>query len=102
MRDQRKAKCCSREEGKVAWSYLKKRLGELNLVGGQGPFSDKAIAWVAKAYRRRLAGKHLVPFLHRRCSGSHYPAPPDWRRTGRGIPAAFARGRLVFVDLVVG
>ena len=31
-----KQKCCSREEGKVAWSYLKKRLKELGLVGRGG------------------------------------------------------------------
>lgn len=31
-----KQKCCSREEGKAAWSYLKKRLKELNLVGRGG------------------------------------------------------------------
>ncbi|MXO47991.1 (2Fe-2S) ferredoxin domain-containing protein [Erythrobacter vulgaris] len=28
-----KQKCCSREEGKAAWAYLKKRLKELKLVG---------------------------------------------------------------------
>lgn len=28
-----KQKCCSREEGKAAWSYLKKRLKQLDLVG---------------------------------------------------------------------
>ena len=31
-----KQKCCSREEGKAAWSYLKKRLKELKLVGRGG------------------------------------------------------------------
>ena len=31
-----KQKCCSREEGKAAWSYLKKRLKELGLVGRGG------------------------------------------------------------------
>lgn len=31
-----KQKCCSREEGKVAWAYLKKRLKELKLVGRGG------------------------------------------------------------------
>jgi (2Fe-2S) ferredoxin len=30
-----KQKCCSREEGKVAWSFLKRRLKELGLVGGE-------------------------------------------------------------------
>lgn len=31
-----KQKCCSREEGKASWNYLKKRLKELNLVGREG------------------------------------------------------------------
>ena len=31
-----KQKCCSRDEGKAAWSYLKKRLKELKLVGRGG------------------------------------------------------------------
>ena len=28
-----KQKCCSREEGKAAWTFLKRRLAELGLVG---------------------------------------------------------------------
>ncbi|EDL49791.1 ferredoxin [Erythrobacter sp. SD-21] len=28
-----KQKCCSREDGKAAWNYLKKRLKQLDLVG---------------------------------------------------------------------
>ncbi|MCA0903438.1 (2Fe-2S) ferredoxin domain-containing protein [Qipengyuania aquimaris] len=28
-----KQKCCSREDGKAAWNYLKKRMKELGLVG---------------------------------------------------------------------
>lgn len=31
-----KQKCCSREDGKAAWNYLKKRLKELKLVGPHG------------------------------------------------------------------
>ena len=31
-----KQKCCSRDEGKVAWNYLKRRLKELKLVGRGG------------------------------------------------------------------
>ena len=31
-----KQKCCSREDGKAAWNYLKKRLKELDLVGRGG------------------------------------------------------------------
>ena len=31
-----KQKCCSRDEGRAAWSYLKKRLKELKLVGRGG------------------------------------------------------------------
>ena len=31
-----KQKCCSREEGKAAWSFLKRRLKELGLVGRGG------------------------------------------------------------------
>lgn len=30
-----KQKCCSREEGKQAWGYLKRRLKELGLVGAR-------------------------------------------------------------------
>ncbi len=33
--DQSDAKCCSKENGLVAWEFLKKRLKELNLVGAQ-------------------------------------------------------------------
>ena len=31
-----KQKCCSRDDGKAAWNYLKKRLKELKLVGREG------------------------------------------------------------------
>ena len=31
--DQTKPKCCSREEGLESWEYLKRRLGELALLG---------------------------------------------------------------------
>ena len=31
-----KQKCCSRDDGKAAWNYLKKRLKELELVGRGG------------------------------------------------------------------
>ena len=31
-----KQKCCSRDEGKAAWNYLKKRLKELGLAGPGG------------------------------------------------------------------
>ena len=31
-----KQKCCSRDDGKAAWNYLKKRLKELGLVGPGG------------------------------------------------------------------
>ena len=31
-----KQKCCSREDGKAAWDYLKKRLKQLDLVGRGG------------------------------------------------------------------
>lgn len=33
--DQTDAKCCSKEQGIVAWEFLKRRLKELNLVGPQ-------------------------------------------------------------------
>lgn len=33
--DQTDAKCCSKEQGMVAWEFLKKRLKELELVGPQ-------------------------------------------------------------------
>ncbi len=38
-----KQKCCSAEEGKAAWSYLKKRLKQLGLAGpkrGSGPVGE--------------------------------------------------------------
>ena len=31
-----KQKCCSREDGKAAWDYLKRRLKELGLAGREG------------------------------------------------------------------
>ena len=31
-----KQKCCRHDEGKAAWSYLKRRLKELGLVGPEG------------------------------------------------------------------
>lgn len=33
--DQTEAKCCAKEQGMVAWEYLKRRLKELGLVGPQ-------------------------------------------------------------------
>ncbi len=36
-----KQKCCSREDGKEAWSYLKSRLKELGLVGPQRTDASK-------------------------------------------------------------
>lgn len=33
--DQTNPKCCSKEEGLIAWDYLKKRLAELGLVQGE-------------------------------------------------------------------
>jgi len=33
--DQSDAKCCSKEDGLIAWEFLKRRLKELNLVGPQ-------------------------------------------------------------------
>jgi (2Fe-2S) ferredoxin len=33
--DQTEAKCCSKEQGMVAWEFLKRRLKELGLVGPQ-------------------------------------------------------------------
>jgi (2Fe-2S) ferredoxin len=33
--DQSEAKCCPKEQGMVAWEFLKKRLKELGLVGPQ-------------------------------------------------------------------
>lgn len=40
--DQTKPKCCSREEGLIAWDYLKNRLHELNLTEGGSVFRTKA------------------------------------------------------------
>lgn len=40
--EQTKAKCCTQEEGMVAWKYLCKRLKELNLTAEGGVFRTKA------------------------------------------------------------
>lgn len=40
--DQTKPKCCSKEEGLIAWDYLKNRLDELHLTGQGGIFRTKA------------------------------------------------------------
>lgn len=37
-----KQKCCSREEGILAWTYLKKRMQELGLIGRGGVQRTKA------------------------------------------------------------
>lgn len=36
-----KDKCAPREQGEASWAYLKKRLGELKLGGGQGVLRNK-------------------------------------------------------------
>lgn len=40
--DQRKSKCCTYEEGIVAWEYLKNRLQELQLTHVGGVYRTKA------------------------------------------------------------
>lgn len=40
--DQTTPKCCSKEEGLLAWNYLKKRLNELNLAPPGRVFRTKA------------------------------------------------------------
>lgn len=40
--DPTKAKCCQREEGLLAWEYLKSRLKELNLSEQGGIYRTKA------------------------------------------------------------
>jgi (2Fe-2S) ferredoxin len=37
-----KGKCCSREEGEAAWTFLKRRLAELHLAGRDGVQRTKA------------------------------------------------------------
>ena len=37
-----KGKCCSREEGEAAWTFLKRRLAELGMVGRDGVQRTKA------------------------------------------------------------
>lgn len=39
--DQTKPKCSTREEGLESWSYLKRRLNELNLTGSGGIYRTK-------------------------------------------------------------
>ncbi len=40
--DQTKPKCCNKEDGLIAWEYLKNRLDELNLTGQGGIYRTKA------------------------------------------------------------
>lgn len=40
--DQTTPKCCSKEEGLIAWDYLKKRLKELNLTAPEIIYRTKA------------------------------------------------------------
>ncbi len=40
--DQTEPKCCQKEAGLESWSYLKKRLDELGLVGEGGVYRTKA------------------------------------------------------------
>lgn len=40
--DQSKPKCCGKEEGLIAWEFLKNRLKELGLVRSGGVFRTKA------------------------------------------------------------
>ncbi len=40
--DQRKAKCCSLEEGLESWAHLKRRLSDLGLTGAGGVYRTKA------------------------------------------------------------
>jgi (2Fe-2S) ferredoxin len=40
--DQSKSNCCQKEVGLVSWNYLKRRLGELNLIGEGGVYRTKA------------------------------------------------------------
>lgn len=45
-----KQKCCSEEDGKAAWNYLKKRLKQLNLIGPKRTDeAGKAIGGVQRA-----------------------------------------------------
>jgi len=40
--DQTKPECCNKDDGLEAWSYLKRRLDELNLTGEGGVYRTKA------------------------------------------------------------
>lgn len=40
--DQTKPKCCDKDQGLLAWEYLKHRLDELNLTGKGGIYRTKA------------------------------------------------------------
>ncbi|RMF06044.1 MAG: (2Fe-2S) ferredoxin domain-containing protein [Chloroflexi bacterium] len=40
--DQTKPKCCDKSAGLESWSYLKRRLSELNLTGAGGVYRTKA------------------------------------------------------------
>lgn len=40
--DQAQPHCCNKEEGLIAWQYLKRRLDELGLTGSGGIYRTKA------------------------------------------------------------
>ena len=40
--DAEEAKCCSPEDGRASWAFLKQRLKELKLVGDGGVYRSKA------------------------------------------------------------
>ena len=80
-----KQKCCSRDEGKAAWSFLKTRLKQLKLAGpskGEGPDATGGV-------QRTKAD--LVSFLHADHARTHHSGASDRRRSGGGVPPARPR-----------
>ena len=62
--DQTNPKCCDRERGLAAWSYLKRRLRELGLSERGGVLRTKANCLRGLRRRadcRRLPGRDVVP-----------------------------------------